>query len=485
MATVLAPPQRQSTLPIAPATQRPLFIQGIFRTGGTYLWSKFRKLPGYRAYYEPLNEVLAKAEEDARTTVNDFVGMARHPRADFYFAEFPFRIGGGVEYFQESFSLESYALAENASDEPLRRYFTHLLTYSLAHQQVPVFKFDRASLRAGWLTANFSPLNLLVLRNPRDVWESFRSFGDDDPFKTILCMTLGRNRHHPLLGDLANRLGLPECPFVATAEVFDCYRGWAAQMGDALYPFFFEFYVLTTLHCARYADCILDMTGISSDPVLKAAVTSRLKELRIPISLEDCRMPSPQLSEVTRSEVAKVENDCLAGLNGRLPEEFLIPEQQWARLGPSVSDYFSNIFSRFQTSAAVRFARADSKLRTEAKKQEALRLISTHHALEGGQLLSEILQREQTPELWEQWAEAQVANSHPVSAAAGFRRAAEFSSRRRAPLRHLRVVLRERNLALVRMLTNKGIVVRRFLERLSRRSGKVLSTRKIAITRSA
>ena len=483
MTTALAPPEQQQVqAPAEATTQRPIFIQGIFRTGGTYLWFKFRKLPGYRAYYEPLNEVLAKPEEDVRTTVNDFVTMARHPRADFYFAEFPFRIGGGVEYFHESFSLESYALAENGFDEPLRRYMTHLLTYSLAHQQIPVFKFDRASLRAGWLTANFSPINLLVLRNPRDVWESFRSFGADDPFKTIFCMTLGRNRNHPLLGDLANRLGLPECPFVATAKVFDCYRGWTGQIGDALYPFFFEFYVLTILHSARYADCVLDMTGISSNPVLKTAATSRLKELHIPISLDDCRMPSAQISEVIRSNMTSIENDCLARLNGRLPEAFLIPEQKWALLGPSVSEYFGNIFSRFQTSAAVQFALADTEFRAEAKKQEVLRLISTGHTLQGGQLLSEILQHEQTPKLWEQWAKAQIANSHLVSAAAGLRRAAEFSCRRRAPLRRVRAVLWERNLALVRMLANKGIVVRRFLERLS---GKVLSICKMGITPNA
>jgi hypothetical protein len=432
--------------------QRPIFIHGMFRTGGTYLWSKFRRLSRYRAYYEPLNEVLASPEEEVRASARQYGGeVMRHPEADFYFAEFPFKPGGGVEHFDESLSFERYALAEDAIHPTLRRYFAHLLAYSLAHQQVPVFKLDRALLRTGWLNANFSPINLLVLRNPLDVWESFKSFGEDFYFKPILCLTLARNRDHSLIGDLANRLGLPMWQASKLEKVLEHYLSWTREAGGALYPFFFEFYVLTTLHSARYAHCILDMTGISSDAVLKAAASNRLSQLGVQISLEDCHMPSRPQPEAVLIQVASIEQACLDRLRGRLPVDFLVPEDRLSVHVESVSDYFRRILGMFQAPAAGEVAvQSDARLPEKWKNQQMFGLAHVGGLGERAESLAEMLQHAQTAELWNQWAKAQAACGHTVSAIAGVRRALELNPQYEAASRNLRLVLCEHKFALAR-----------------------------------
>lgn len=463
--TVAHSPEKQS-MEFDHSYQRPIFIHNMFRTGGTYLWSKFRELRPYRAYYEPLNEVLARPEQDIRASAKNFFSKARHPKCDFYFEELPFTTARGVEYFDESFSFESYVQHENDVNEPLRRYFGHLLTYSMAHQQVPVFKLDRALLRTGWLTANFSPLNILVLRNPLDVWESFKSFGQSAYFKIVLCAILGRNRRHDLLGDLADRFKLPECPASKPARLLKCYRDWVMEIGDGLYPLFFEFYILTTLHSARYADCILDMNGISSRPDLKAAVTRRLNELGIPISLEDCRAPSRGQRQEVRREIMNIEQKCLKHLEGRLPEEFLVPQCRLEIFEGLVDRYFRQILGRFKTGAMAQplYVPIRNTLSPNLK-ENALRLIRAGKYMEGAELLAEVLQHKQGPELWNTWATAQAASGNFMSAIAGFRRSLELDPNCKTTIENLSKVVWRQQQA-VRRAATKRVVRRSIVSRL-------------------
>lgn len=450
--------------------QRPIFIHNMFRTGGTYLWSKFRNVETYRAYYEPLNEILARPEKDVRISVRNFIRNARHPKSEFYFAELPFQPDGGVEYFDESFSFESYALSVNSSNQPLRRYFGHLLAYSLAHQQTPVFKLDRGLLRTGWLTANFSPINVLVLRNPLDIWESFKSFGDDVYFRAVTCAILGRNRRHGILGSLADRYGLPQCRAINPTKAVQSYWQWTKDAGDALYPLFFEFYLLTTLHSARYADCILDMTGISSNPELKAAATHRLKELGVPISLKDCRVPSKEKPQSIRREINDIEQKCLQRLEGRLPDEFLVPRKRLELLEGSLSDSVRRILNKFKTAKPSRTLTEQSEpVPTPVLKEQARRLISTGRPAQGAEILSKVLQYKQGPELWNTWAKAQAESGHYISAAAGFRVSIELDPSRSATGKDLNRVLRKQQIAATRVAMKRAVTSRLPMQPLLRR----------------
>lgn len=451
--------QTRERLLVGPEVRRarPIFIHGMFRTGGTYVWSKFRKFRDYRGYCEPLHEILARPENVVRALSKDFQAKARHPKTDFYFSELPFKVRGGVEYFDESFSVDSCLLPGVNVHKPLRRYFTHLLTYSLAHQQVPVFKLDRALLRTGWLTANFSPINLLVLRNPIDVWESFKSFGENVYFKAATCAVLGMNRAYLPLANIANRYGMPECCATGLTDALSCYTAWTKKVGDALYPLFFELYVLTTLHSARYADCILDMTGISSNESLKAATIQRLNELRIPISLEDCRIPSWEQTPSDRRETERVEQKCLGHLEGRLPEEFLVPGGRLELLAGSVGRYFLEILSRFTAPASRSTFRELSArgLSPEPEDGVAGRVLGPTDKADAPEMLAEALLAEETPDLWSRWANAQARCGNYVSAIAGFRRCLELEPHCQAAIEDLGRALRQRRVGSTRALLKR------------------------------
>src|SRR5689334_15510805 len=116
---------------------RPVFIHAMWRTGSTYVWKKFRDQAQYRAYYEPLNELLARSRKTfVAAASSQAAEKLRHPALkDFYFAEFPFTPGGGVEFFEKALSYERYALEPQAEDEPLHRYINNLLAHAELHGQ--------------------------------------------------------------------------------------------------------------------------------------------------------------------------------------------------------------------------------------------------------------------------------------------------------------------------------------------------------------
>ena len=49
-------------------------------------------------------------------------------------------------------------------------------------------------------------------------------------------------------------------------EEGEFYSLFALSRVDELYPMFYEFYMLTCIYNVAYADCIIDMNSISSDP---------------------------------------------------------------------------------------------------------------------------------------------------------------------------------------------------------------------------
>ncbi|MGA7415096.1 MAG: hypothetical protein WBW33_31790, partial [Bryobacteraceae bacterium] len=158
----------------------PIFVHGMWRTGSTYIWNKFREQPGYRAYLEPFHESLLRdKEEDLRRQLPpETAQTSRHPvLSDYYFSEYEIEPVGGIRHFEKRFSYQSYCLGPRSSDPPQLRYIRNLIEAAWRGQQRPVFKFTRGLMRAGWLQANFPSYTILLLRRPLDIWKSFVSFG--------------------------------------------------------------------------------------------------------------------------------------------------------------------------------------------------------------------------------------------------------------------------------------------------------------------
>ena len=348
-------PSRGAELPVRgepgkPARQdsRPVFIQAMWRTGSTYIWKKFREQAKYRAYYEPLHHSLVKnrAENLAEHSAA-VVASLRHPRVEhFYFAEFPFTVSGGAAFFEKALSYERYCLAERENDEALHRYITYLIEFARLHGQTPALQLNRGMLRAGWLTRNFQPINLLLLRRPANVWKSFLSF-ESHSFTTLFTMVMGQNQHRAPLHQLPRWVEIPHHTGPSFEEEYAYYRPIAVELETQLYPVFFDFYLLAILHSARTADCILDLDELSTSARARRAATERLDELGIRLDLADCALPGYRLTEQERRAWGAHEDYALSFLPHLLPAECILPREIRSAHQGMLSGYFEELFHRF------------------------------------------------------------------------------------------------------------------------------------------
>lgn len=320
--------------------RQPLFIHAGWRTGSTYIWKKYREQPRYRAYLEPLHEaLLAGTEEQLRRDLTpEFVSFMRHPEIErFYFDEYPFRPEGGVEYFEPHFPYERYCLDPAGEDEALERYISNLILRAEACGQTAVLQFNRSLLRSEWMKERFAPISILILRRPEEIWNSFLSF-PNRYFPGVVCCILGQNSQSRLLQDIAARFGIP-LQITGLSEDIEFYRQFAIEHLDALYPAFYEFYILTSAYNCRLADCIIDVDEVSSNPDVRAEVMRRLENMGAGISLDDCRVPAWHGHQP--------EADVLERLLGRGFPELRIPDTALAAHRDVLSDYFLRVFSEF------------------------------------------------------------------------------------------------------------------------------------------
>jgi hypothetical protein len=405
--------------------RRPIFIQAMWRTGSTYVWKKFREQPRYRAYYEPLHECLVHSQGQVLSLSGpDKQAALRHPPSDnHYFVEYPFTPEGGVEYFQKPFSYQRYCLQETEEDADLRRYVGNLIGYAASKEQTPVLQFNRGLLRAGWLARNFHSVQILVLRNPLDVWKSFTRF-EGRPFETYLCTLLGQNQDKSPVSHLPSWLEFPRDVCDTFEQECSSYLPFAAANKELLYPSFFDFYLLSIVHCAQFADCILDLGGITRSSSIRKAATDRLRELGIEINLEDCALPSYP-SEAADEESIAYERFGKEFLQRRLPLDISMSTQKFAAHSPLLSDYFRTLLSGFagrETSAPQAQVVPATNRRNE-KHALAVHLFESRAFQAAANLLGASLADAETGELWNDWATAQNACSRPHLAELGFRRA--------------------------------------------------------------
>ena len=323
----------------------PIFVHGMWRTGSTYFWEKFRRDPAYRAYLEPLHEMLCRATEaDLRRSVPPSVAsVLRHPHVDeYYFAEYRVRPEGGVPFFEKYFSYEKYSLDSGASDEPLRAYISSLLETAWQARQQPVLQFNRALLRSGWLRENFPGYSILLLRRPSAIWRSFLSF-ESLYFVTATCMIVGQNRSDPVLADIARRY---EVPFYIgeTYEQDTCvYYEFAKENRERLYPLFFEFFLYASAFAARYADCVIDMDAVSESGYAREFVEFQMKQAGLSISLADCRMPKSREGATALWEAQEpVSHNMLVHHFGA---RLTIPSEKLAEIAAGLSPYFRDLLA--------------------------------------------------------------------------------------------------------------------------------------------
>lgn len=405
-------------------TQRPIFIHAMWRTCSTYVWKKFREQPQYRAYYEPLHELLAKSGTQALSIGHERRSSElRHPAIDrSYVAEFPFAANGGVPFFEKGLSYERYSLRADDKDEPLHRYIASLIAYAGRKKQRPVLQFNRSLLRARWLACNFPSVNILVLRHPASVWKSMLSF-TDGAFVGVLCILLGQNKRKPPLKYLPDWLDLPCRIGRGIEDDYAAYAPIAAEIAPRMYPSFFDFYLAATLNCARCADCILDIDELSSNAMARRAAEKRLRQFGIEMEFSDCSAPSSALDSAQELEWLAYEEFARPFLRQRLPADLFLPAKSFDANRPLLGKYFRELLSGFTAPARPKkiSSSANPAAWASEKHADGIRVFQSGDPQASARILAEALTAEPNSERWNDWATAQAACSRLTLAELGYR----------------------------------------------------------------
>ncbi len=197
--------------------KKAIFIHSLFRTGSTYIWNKFRKNERYCCYYEPFHPELAEiALETPSPWAYDSIttDKLRHPRVekDYLFEYKKLLHPGqkGIPFFKKSFSFDDFCNNDDNPDQ--KRYIDYLVESS--GDQIPVLQFNRSALRVQWFKRNYpGAINIYLVRNPRDQFQSYMSMAEDNQLDIFLAMDLlvaGINRETPYFKPLAVHLPLWE-----------------------------------------------------------------------------------------------------------------------------------------------------------------------------------------------------------------------------------------------------------------------------------
>jgi hypothetical protein len=269
----------------------------MWRSCGTYLWNKFRGLPGFCAFAEPCHEKLlfSTSATFQKEMEEGVAAKLRHPPLDqHYFAEFPFEPAGGVRFFQKRFSFENYYLAEDAADTELEQYLAYLATYARQQNRRPLAKFCRFGLRTAWMKRVLGPTAIYVVREPDAMFRSYWSLsGQNSYFLYALLLILSKNRRCLLFREFADELALPEINRATVAE--ECVEAYKISQrldAQALRDVFLLFWSLTLKHNLAHADLVFSIDGVATDAAYREQTSEHLEELiGIRIAMDDAHRP--------------------------------------------------------------------------------------------------------------------------------------------------------------------------------------------------
>ncbi len=257
---------------------RPIFLHGLWRSGSTYAWSRFRAAEGTYAYFEQLYPGLARLTAE-RATGRDWqeaVAANRHPELEKpYYAEYLPLIGRrGVEGFRRSFAFDRFVLDARDRHEPLRLYHAGLIGLARAKGLRPVLGCNRTWLRIPWIRETFGSYDVHVERDPVEIWGSYmrHAQGGTPDYFVNLHLILERNAAHPLFAPMAERSRLRRGPerLIKPKRFYPSVI--KAMTDEERYGMVFYMWALAILAGLNHCDLILDTGEPEQAPLAEAMV---------------------------------------------------------------------------------------------------------------------------------------------------------------------------------------------------------------------
>ena len=322
-----------------PAQLRPIFVHSLWRTGSTYIWSRFRASRQTRCYYEPLHDGLARLTEARIARGNaDMVEQNNHPElAQPYFAEFaPLLAGRGVRGYRRRFAYNRFALLPQESDSELQAYVAGLIAAARADQRVAVLGMNRSDLRISWLRSRFQSYDISLDREPADVFSSYISqmYKGNYYYFTKLMLIVELNRRHEIFAPIAERLKLrtPTEQLLISPKAF--YHSVLDGMSrESLYGLTLYIWAMRSLHALSCCDLVVDL-ALADRRGYRAELSDRLAtDCGLEVDFSDMQTAQPETS-IRLAQQKAVEHELLE----ILPIEALRPFIDRDRLAKRMAD---------------------------------------------------------------------------------------------------------------------------------------------------
>ncbi len=264
-----------------------IFINSMWRSGGTYWWGKYRHKEECYCYYEPFHEDLAikSASDFLREFDTGITKALRHTNIDkSYFAEYPFD-EDWFRTFHRNFSVyNEYFLENDSNGQSLQDYLARLIAHAQVKKRIPVFKMVRASFRTAAFATQFDAVNLYILRRFDEQFESTVLLNGLSPLFQIIKYNR-TNRFFTELYDFLNR----EQPAALARDARGIPRFASRRQFELYRSVLFFFWALSLLYNLKYADLIINHEHIE-DRKYRKHIADHLRDLvGISLDLEDFR----------------------------------------------------------------------------------------------------------------------------------------------------------------------------------------------------
>ena len=171
----------------------------------------------------------------------------------------------GVPYFQKTFSFDQFCYTRKNPDA--KKYIDFLIENAGA--DIPVLQFNRSSFRIKWFKENYPrALNIYLVRNPRDQWQSSMSFFIEkniDTFVTMDLLTASVNSDTDLFKNLSRHIPLfkfHDDDF--EIEEFVYGRLTQSYSDEEKYFIFYYTWFLAFYLNTLYSDILIDMNLLTS-----------------------------------------------------------------------------------------------------------------------------------------------------------------------------------------------------------------------------
>ncbi len=307
---------------------RPIFIHALFRTGSTYVWNKFRQLPGYVCYYEPFHQLLGGVTVDnVQDVLTRNFKAAGHPELDrhyLYEYETLLRPGiPGVPFFRKELSFDWFCQAGSEADSEQKKYIDFLIQAS--GPRVPLFQFNRTALRSAWFKAAYPrSLNIYLHRDPRDQWQSYAALRERtgyDAFFLMDIIAMSKNREHDLIRPLWDALPLLKFDSSDYADEESFYRVLSqAYEEKEKYFIFYYLWLLALLENATHADMLWDINALSADHAYRAGVQRWLGGKKAgSLDFSDCHITRYSAFPLPPEAMAAIEDQVQGLIAGNQP----------------------------------------------------------------------------------------------------------------------------------------------------------------------